>query len=526
MRRYTVVRQSIKLALPKALQKASQNASQKALPKALPKALSGARLGMQEYWNRNRVFILLAISLVLINSWYFLVGYSEVFAVYFHQDILLSRSHIVFYVSSAIVAIFVALFDHYTETHGAKLTTIALVGLLIGTLLLIYATNPEVGSPGSLLSMSYLLIGASYTWIVIVIYRLLSSCASLYKILLTSVLSFFFTPLLYTAMFQYLPETQLLVWAPAFALISVCLVMLVWKDAPREPVFSSPDDTLDRQFTEQPLAFIMRYRNQLAQIATIAIVLVAIRSIRIGGLWGTQATPTPDNLLLVIGISQMVYLLLAVPVFILYIRQSSTKSSLFPFLVLITLLLAVSYMESIQDVSWATFGLTGIVERLTQSLFPLILIVCSRRLPGSFFRVCGLAISAENIVAILLITFFNGIQMNKTFVLLFMVFVIVMLIVFMKTENERDGGTGKTSGRVDDILAKRSAELGKKGSLTAREEEVMLFLAQGRSIPHISRRLQVAEGTIRTHVKHIYQKLGIHSKQELLDMFADDEDIS
>jgi DNA-binding CsgD family transcriptional regulator len=483
---------------------------------------------MQRYWSRNRVFILLTAALVLINSWYFLVGYSDVFAGYFQRDIVLSHSRIIFYVASAIAALIAALFDTYMRIHGTKLTTVAMAGILIGTLLLIYATNPEVGSPGSLLTMSYLLIGASYTWIIITIYQLLSSRANLYRILFTSVISFFFTPILYTALFQYLPEAQLLIWAPLFALLALFLLMAAARVVAGEtavPAVGAASVAEEGQPLEQPIgppvAFIMRHRNQLAQIATIAIVLVAMRSIRIGGLWGAPAV-TPDNLFLVIVISQVGYLALAIPVLVLYVRQSSMKSSLFPFLVLVVLLLIMSHMEAIQDAGDVAFGLDAIVERLSQSLFPLILIVCSRKLPVSFFKVCGLAISIENIVAIFSIAFLGDIQMNKISVTLFMVFLIVVLIVFMKTEDGRPDG--RATARIDDILAKRSCDLGEKGGLTAREEEVLLFLAQGRSIPHISRRLHVAEGTVRTHVKHIYQKLEIHSKQELLDRFADDEE--
>lgn len=53
--------------------------------------------------------------------------------------------------------------------------------------------------------------------------------------------------------------------------------------------------------------------------------------------------------------------------------------------------------------------------------------------------------------------------------------------------------------------------------LTPREEDVLRLLAEGRSVPVICNRLVISEGTARTHVKHIYQKLGIHNRQELFD---------
>lgn len=55
-------------------------------------------------------------------------------------------------------------------------------------------------------------------------------------------------------------------------------------------------------------------------------------------------------------------------------------------------------------------------------------------------------------------------------------------------------------------------------SLSRREEEVMLLLAKGRTVPHISDALGIARGTTQTHVAHIYSKLGIHSRQELIEL--------
>ncbi len=54
--------------------------------------------------------------------------------------------------------------------------------------------------------------------------------------------------------------------------------------------------------------------------------------------------------------------------------------------------------------------------------------------------------------------------------------------------------------------------------LTAREYEVALLLAKGRSLPFIQSELHIARGTAQTHLVHIYRKLGVHSRQEFLDV--------
>ncbi len=53
--------------------------------------------------------------------------------------------------------------------------------------------------------------------------------------------------------------------------------------------------------------------------------------------------------------------------------------------------------------------------------------------------------------------------------------------------------------------------------LTNRETEVFQLLAEGRNEPYIEEALKVSRATTKTHIKHIYQKLNVSSRQELLD---------
>jgi len=41
---------------------------------------------------------------------------------------------------------------------------------------------------------------------------------------------------------------------------------------------------------------------------------------------------------------------------------------------------------------------------------------------------------------------------------------------------------------------------------------------RGDSIQRISEELFVSQGTVKAHINHIYRKLGIHSRQEMLDL--------
>lgn len=54
--------------------------------------------------------------------------------------------------------------------------------------------------------------------------------------------------------------------------------------------------------------------------------------------------------------------------------------------------------------------------------------------------------------------------------------------------------------------------------LTERETEVAGLIARGIPAPRIAEELFITENTVRTHKKRIYAKLGIHKKQELIDL--------
>ncbi len=47
---------------------------------------------------------------------------------------------------------------------------------------------------------------------------------------------------------------------------------------------------------------------------------------------------------------------------------------------------------------------------------------------------------------------------------------------------------------------------------------MLTLLARGRTSPIIQEKLVVSQNTVRTHVRHIYAKLNVHSQQELINL--------
>ena len=70
---------------------------------------------------------------------------------------------------------------------------------------------------------------------------------------------------------------------------------------------------------------------------------------------------------------------------------------------------------------------------------------------------------------------------------------------------------------------KRQCEhLAQRAGVSERELEVLALVAKGRSASRIAEDLSVSLATINSHIHHIYQKLGIHSRQELIDLIEEE----
>jgi DNA-binding NarL/FixJ family response regulator len=68
--------------------------------------------------------------------------------------------------------------------------------------------------------------------------------------------------------------------------------------------------------------------------------------------------------------------------------------------------------------------------------------------------------------------------------------------------------------RVVASFRRRSVARGVAVTLTAREEEVLSLLSKGYANKEIADKLGMAYETVREHLKHIYEKLHVHSRTE------------
>ncbi|MEC4184152.1 helix-turn-helix transcriptional regulator [Adlercreutzia sp. R21] len=117
----------------------------------------------------------------------------------------------------------------------------------------------------------------------------------------------------------------------------------------------------------------------------------------------------------------------------------------------------------------------------------------------------------------------SGTIWTVTSCVLLMVLVVVVPFTFplgkegASTSNRRNDTEKKGRGAHDDVVSQLATE----HFLTERETDVLGLLAQGYSSKKIQQTLTIAQGTVNSHVRNIYQKLGVHSRDELIELIED-----
>ena len=75
-----------------------------------------------------------------------------------------------------------------------------------------------------------------------------------------------------------------------------------------------------------------------------------------------------------------------------------------------------------------------------------------------------------------------------------------------------------TAPTMENNLEVRCAHIARHFGLTRREEEVLALLAKSRSVSDIEGELFISHNTAKGHIRHVYAKLGIHSRDEAADL--------
>lgn len=159
-------------------------------------------------------------------------------------------------------------------------------------------------------------------------------------------------------------------------------------------------------------------------------------------------------------------------------------------------------------------SLVAATENYSHFLFWFVAVVAIRMVDWHPYRLAALTelcMSAVAFVFGLMLQGFDGLARFLVDGALYAVVIIALALLW------RMRSVAIETPQVGDVSSVCVRIAGAHG-LTPRETEVFTLLAQGRSRVFIQEELSLSDSTIKAHTSHVYQKLGVHSKQELISL--------
>lgn len=249
----------------------------------------------------------------------------------------------------------------------------------------------------------------------------------------------------------------------------------------------------------------------------------------VGDLWGSSTTAFGSQFLPVHLAVSLLFCGLLYGVAKLSI-QGRRAFVIVPFaLVLVS---AISFVPHFEDVTVLAVGIDCFLEVMLCGLVAwsrfLFFFHCRERL--AFFLAFQFLIMRLTTLLILVITPIAG-RTALVVMALMLVGLYLVCVLFGEADSGRtdgnraldDGENGIPTDAVEGMgpgaPEHRFEEIANHANLSKREQEISLLLLEGRNVPFIQKHLFISEGTVRTHITHIYKKLNVANRQEFIDVF-------
>jgi DNA-binding CsgD family transcriptional regulator len=185
-----------------------------------------------------------------------------------------------------------------------------------------------------------------------------------------------------------------------------------------------------------------------------------------------------------------------------------------------TVPLALPILISVFDGSVAPV-LLFMIAALSELLFLLLAWIGALMIGRISFRteaVASIFIVAFLVVygcSILLSNLLGGLALERALALIAMLFLFYVIHFFIQKSHALQSGNA-FSTEIGELLRKRCEIAAIQYQLSPRETELLPLLAVGLTANEIGRRIFISPETVKTHRSRIYNKIGIHSHDELV----------
>lgn len=157
------------------------------------------------------------------------------------------------------------------------------------------------------------------------------------------------------------------------------------------------------------------------------------------------------------------------------------------------------------------------VELLSHFLFWLAGVMAARTLEWPPLRSTAMAELVMSTAAILFSLILQSVSSLGRFIVIAALYGAVAVLMAVVWRTWQAGHEATATSPAND-LAEACALIAAERNLSPREAEVLALLAEGHSRTFIMEKLVISDATVKSHTNHIYQKLGVYSKQDLITL--------
>lgn len=268
---------------------------------------------------------------------------------------------------------------------------------------------------------------------------------------------------------------------------------------------------------EKTLPFQPLERSFLSRIWTPLLALACI-GFGTGLTWGESAATSYDGELSLAAAIAVA----ALAVFVSFMQKSSAKNYsvfygvAFPFA---TLLLLASLLAGDSGIHGAFVWVLGFSYYFALALVEL----CSITALVSIAQTNGVSSSSAILAKFAVyacgtfvgkLTYFAFGQQSVNTILCIVLMSYIAYNIFVLARNQIEDTKHSAASALESV----ADAMGERFGLTAREREILVCLLEGRTYEGTGRALFISASTVKTHVKHVYEKMGVKNRDELVEM--------
>lgn len=412
-----------------------------------------------------------------------------------------------------------------------------------GTACIALASNQNLFPPAMLCITGLLALGVGYCWFVVSYGLLLARTGSIARIVYCLAAALSMEPVVRLAIESTFEHTAISGIAVCLPFVSMALLQIVRTMVEQEEATSGVEEdalakerneTAGEAFPDRKTALESKAGKIFILLGATAALLATVRTLSPCGTWDAKFDPAPMTTSPALVLAYAAGVLL----FAWYaLVRAETRPALLRFqpaflLIVLTLFASLVMLFSQGPQSAILYTFMILDDSFAHMLFwaSIACTIASTAMPAR--RVAGLALavySALSIIWLFLLGDNDTLEAPVMAIAITAIYLLTMIVSHTNSSsadqeeaqtprNEAQEESTALADRIAASIEERCVEIASEYKLSPRETEVLVLLAQGRTRVYIQDELVLAENTVKTHIAHIYKKLDVGNRQEMLDL--------